>query len=169
MFLRELSLKTALKCNTLQNNLVIIPCGRCTAAYIYYHVRKPVPSTCRLRFLWTPPQGTSREELRAGCKLGGAWGENHPLQERGILTAPSHVHVLLTRLQPMAGGSGFFNTGLFASQPLSWPQGGFTSGWGPHETGLYEQGCSSQRNNCSRDVFTGLWTSGGSESISRFH
>lgn len=124
MFLRELSLKTALKCNTLQNNLVIIPCGRCTAAYIYYHVRKPVPSTCRLRFLWTPPQGTSREELRAGCKLGGAWGENHPLQARGILNAPSHVHVLLTRLQPMAGGSGFFNTGLFASQPSL-----LTSGW----------------------------------------
>ena len=51
-------------------------------------------------------------------------GENHPLQARGILNAPSHVHVLLTRLQPMAGGSGFFNTGLFASQPSL-----LTSGW----------------------------------------
>lgn len=119
----------------------------------------------------TPSAGgpvSTGEERRAGRKQGRGSGTDKPSSSNPTSRHPCchipRIQVLLTRLQPVARGSGVFNAWLLPdSRPLD-PHDGFTSVW-EHGAQILAEKCLSwqvgmlhpkKQKLCSRAVFTGF-------------
>lgn len=127
------------------------------------------PGTCVPHH--TPSAGgpvSTGEERRAGRKQGRGSGTDKPSSSNPTSSHPCchipRIQVLLTRLQPVACGSGVFNARLLPdSRPLD-PHDGLTSVW-EHGAQILAEKCLSwqvgmlhpkKQKLCSRAVFTGF-------------